>query len=329
VNWRTIVKIVTVNWTAKVICFGLAIALFVFYRMSTLEERLLLVPLTIQSDSLIPSSSYPQMIRVNLRGESAAIFSILESDIEVFVDMQDVHDPGLHTAFVQWRNTSSLQSIEPIQITVDPMEIRVFLDHRMTKLVPLVANLRGRVENGFALASYSLNPPEVTIEGPASIISGVSELFTSPIDLDGRRASFSAEAAVLNRDPLISVSGSGNSTFQAVITFLVPVRNLTNVPIAIVDLDEEFTAELARRTANVRLEGRTQNVLDNFRPNANFLSVNAAHITEVGDYLVPITADLNGALSDTISMRLDPEEVMLTVYRSSDRDPGESEGDGQ
>ena len=309
-NARKILLKAIENWPAKVLSIGLALMLFVFHRMSTLEERFFSVPLNIErSGPLVPSTPYPRMIRVNLRGEPASIFSIMESDIEVYVDMERLEQPGVYTVPVQWRTRGAALGAEPVQITVDPMEITLSLDHRISRAVPVTASLRGQIEAGHLLTYYSLNPAEVVIEGPAGLISGIPEIFTEVIELDGRRNDFSVTAVVLNPNPLMIIRGSGTSEFRGNITQIIPVRNIANVPITITGLMQDFSGELELAAAGIRLEGESQAVLDGFTPPPGFLRVDGSGINQPGTYILRVLA----GNAENVTIRVEPEEVRLHV----------------
>ena len=309
-NARKIFDKAVENWPAKVLSIGLAIILFVFHRMSTLEERFFSVPLNIVRDGpLVPSSPYPRMIRVNLRGEANSIFSILEDDIGVYVDINDLDVPGIYTIPIQWHNNSSIQRLEPLQITVDPMEITLSLDHRMSKAVPLAVTLRGQVEAGYSMTSYSLNPAEVIVEGPAELVSGISEVFTEAIDLDGRRSEFSIMTNILNRDSLMVIRGSGTSEFHGIINQIIPVRNISNVPIVITGLAEGLTGELEIKAGSIRLEGVNQDAVNRFTPPPDFLRVDCSGIVQPGTYTLRVLA----GIAENVSIRVDPAEVSVEL----------------
>jgi hypothetical protein len=62
------------NWPIKVLSIAAAILLFLFHRMGMLEERFFSVPLEVQvNEQLIPAETYPQTVRVTLRGRSEEI----------------------------------------------------------------------------------------------------------------------------------------------------------------------------------------------------------------------------------------------------------------
>ena len=308
-----IAKSVT-NWPAKVLSIGLAIFLFVFHRMSTLEQRFFSVPLNIEHNgSLVPSRSYPRMILVSLRGEANSIFPVKEDDIEVYVDIEKYYEPGEYTVPVQWRKKDTAQGQEPVQITVDPMEINFSLDYKISKVVPLVASLRGLVETGYTMTSYSLNPAQVIIEGPAELIWDISEVFTDAIDLDGRRRNFSVPVNAMNREPLIAIRGNTTSEFLGFISEIIPVRNITNVPITVTSLPEGFTGELEIKTGNLRLEGKNQEEVNEFEIPPDFLKVDCSGINRPGTYLLRVLTGTAG----NVSFRVEPEEVKITISLKS------------
>ena len=206
------------NWAVKVLSIGLAIFLFVIHRISLLEERFFFVPLHIeQAGTLAPSSSYPRMIRVVLRGDAAIIHSILEEEIEAFMDLSNHVSPGTYHIPVQWRKTGSAAGIEPLQISVEPAEIVISLDYRVSRFIPVTASFRGSVLAGYSMSSFSLNPGQVIVDGPARLMGDIFELFTEQIDLDGRNSDFSMTVNIAQRDPLITIRGTGTTEFRGTI----------------------------------------------------------------------------------------------------------------
>ncbi|MCL2472584.1 MAG: CdaR family protein [Treponema sp.] len=306
------------NWPAKVLCMGLAIVLYVFHQMSTLEVRFFSVPLNIECKAaLMPSSSYPRMVRITLRGEANSIYPILEDDIEVYADMQAYSSPGSYTVPIQWRKKGTALGVQPLQVTVDPMEITLSLDQKISKFVPLTANFRGTVESGYALTSYSLNPTQIIIDGPAGLMGSIFELFTDPIDLDGRSADFTATVNILNRDPLIVIRGNGTTEFSGNISRIIPVRNINNVPIVITNLKDGLTGELETKTGSIHLEGNDQEAVDEFTPPPDFLTVDCSGISEPGTYVLKV---ITGSAVD-VNLSIDPAEIKIRISHDGEENP--------
>jgi hypothetical protein len=263
----------------------------------------------------MPAASYPRIIWVSLRGEASSLFHILEDDIEAYVDMGRYNMPGTYTVPVQWRKRGSALGADPIQITVNPIEITFSLDYKISKFVPITANFRGNVVAGYNITSYSLNPFQVIIDGPAGLMGSIFELPTEPIDLDGRRSDFSLTVNVINNDPLIFVRGNGTSDFSGIIGQIIPVRNILNVPIVITGMREGFTGRLEINTGNIHLEGENHDAVNSFEPDPDFLRVDCSGISEPGTYVLRV---LTWPVEEGISLRIDPEEVSILISYSVD-----------
>jgi len=313
------------NWPAKALSLALAVILFIFRGMISQETRFFQVPIVIENlNAMTPSSSYPRMIRVSIKGGANSIYSVLEDDIEVFVDCAGFSSPGTYVVPVQWRRRGTAQIAEPMQISVDPIEITLSLDLRLSRLVPIVANFTGQLDSGYNMTSYTLNPTQVAIDGPAELVNSVSEVFTEQIDLSGRVADFSITAAILQRDPLIVLHGNGVTELHGMITQIIPVRSIPNVPIAVTRLRDTFTGELNIKTADIRLEGANWSVVEAFQLSAGFLSVDCSRIEVPGIY----TLSVYPRPAENIRVRVDPAEVRIrVVYARIEEEPAQGEDD--
>lgn len=209
-NTKKILASIANNWPAKALALALAIALYIFRSMSMQEERFFSVPLIVEGEeALVLSKPYLRMVRISLRGDANSLFPIIESDIEAYLDLEKIDVPGDYRVEVLLRKKGSAIGIEPLEIRVEPTEIDISLDYRISKFVPLIAIFSGETESGYNLDSFSLNPSRVLIEGPAELITNTMELNTDLIELGGRNEDFTTSAAILNRDPFITVRGSG------------------------------------------------------------------------------------------------------------------------
>ena len=316
-NSRKLLLGIVENWPAKVLSVAIALILFVFHRMSTMSVRPFSVPLSVEtSAALVPTSSYPQSVRIQLRGEDEGIKSIIESDIEAYVDFTRYETDGFYRAPVQIRRKGSALNVEPLEITVNPLEISIQLDHKITKTLPVAADIRGRVAAGFDLVSHTISPQEVVVSGPLGILDGILELKTNTIELDGRRSDFNVEVNIVRIDPLLAIRGNGMAVFQGTIRPSVPVRTIEGIPIAHVGLDPRFAADAGGGVGSVRLEGG-ESELDAFIPAPGFLSVDCSSLTEPGTYTLPV--DINLPYGFSLITR-EPQELRLTLSLKEDDD---------
>ncbi|MDR0457362.1 MAG: hypothetical protein LBH20_11860 [Treponema sp.] len=318
---KLIIKIIE-NWPVKVLSIVLAFILFVFHHLNTMTTRPLSVPLTIETNSaLVPASVYPRSARVTLRGEDNGIQSIVDSDIEAYVDLSKYETEGFYSAPVQIRKKESALGIEPLEIVVYPLEISVQLDRKISKTIPLTAVIEGRVADGFDLISHSIFPPEIMITGPFVLLEPVAEIKTEPIDLDGRNSDFIIEVQIANPNPLFVLRGNGIAEFSCFINPTVSVRSIDGIPITLRRLNPDFAADSGGRTGSIRIEGR-QPWLDVFQPPPGFFSVDCSGISEPGSYTLPVMVDLP---PDFSLIRREPENLSLTIIlQKNSENKGES-----
>jgi hypothetical protein len=219
------------NWPAKALSIAVALILFVFHQMSITATRPLSVNLAIETGSaMIPASPYPHNVRLQLRGEDDGIKTITDSDIEAYADFSRYESEGWYSAPVQIRRKGSALEVEPLEISVHPMEVSVYLDVRVVKTLPLTADVRGMTASGFNLEAYSIFPAEVVVSGPLGILDNIHEIKTDTIDLGGRNGDFSLMVDIINPNRFISLRGSGMAEFHGRIRPVVPVRIIESEP---------------------------------------------------------------------------------------------------
>lgn len=317
-NSRKLLALAAENWPAKVLSIALALILFVFHRMSVLEDRFFSAPLQIETNgSLVPASSYPRMVRVSLRGEANSIYPILDDDIETYLDMTRYTGEGTYRAPVQVRKKGTALGVDPLEITVDPMEVTLELDQRISKYVPLTPNFQGYPEQGYELVSYSLTPAQVAVEGPRRLMSALSELSTDFIELGGRSDDFVSAVRILNRDPLLIIRGDGMAEFRGFVKKLIIIRSFDNLPVTIQGLADNLRAEAEYVTGSIRLEG-DQGELEQYIPQGTILTLDCAQIDAPGTYSLPVSAQIPSLFT---LIRTDPAFITLRI--SPVEDPGD------
>jgi len=208
-NNRELLNKITEKWPVKILSFAAALLISLFYKMSTLEMRSFSAPLHIESSgNLVPASSYPQSVKINLRGENNSISTILEEDIEAFADLNKYSNENTYRIPVQIRKKGSALGIEPLEITVEPVDILVKLENKISRTVDVLPSFRGFLAEGYEMTKQSVFPSSVTAEGPRSNVEALQEIITAAIDLEGRFNDFTVLVNIIVNDPLIVIHGS-------------------------------------------------------------------------------------------------------------------------
>jgi YbbR domain-containing protein len=222
------------NWPAKIICLTLSVLLFLFYRMSTLEQRYFSVPLLVETNGdLVPATAYPRMVKISLRGEVNNIFPILEDDIVAFIDLStNTKEGDVHVA-VQTRIKGTALDVDPLEVSVDPLEISLRVEHRVVKKVQVTPSFKGYPEAGFEFSGYTLNPSIVELSGPRSAVEKISDIVTDSIELSGRNAGFVGTIPLVIKNSLVSLSGDSRIQYAVNINQTTLVKSYEKISIPI------------------------------------------------------------------------------------------------
>jgi YbbR domain-containing protein len=229
-NRSKLFALITEKWPVKVLSLAAAVIISIFYRMNNLETRFFTIPLLVESsDVLMPVSSVENTVKLSVRGKPEEIQPIFAEDIEAYIDLRRYTNEGKYKAPVQIRKKGSALGIEPLEISVLPIEIPLVLEQKITRNVDVFPELSGTVARGYELTNQTLIPASVIVEGPRSIFDSHIEFSTEIINLDRRYDDFSVMVNIINNNPLLSVHGSNILEFRGSISHIVREEQENNI----------------------------------------------------------------------------------------------------
>jgi hypothetical protein len=276
------------DWPAKILSLAGALALFFFYQLNRLEERPLSVPLVVVSnDDFVPASQYPRTVRLVLRGESNAIFAVLEGDLEATLDLRGYTSAGVWRVPVRVEKRGSALGIDPLEISVDPSDVALSIEPRVVKEIQVVPSFRGYLEPGYELAGFKLVPSKVEVAGPASVMEKLADAATEPVELTGRSDNFSVRTKIALRDPLLSLLSSNAIEFEAEIKKALVFRNFQDMEVSFIGLDDGLILRTPAPLGSARVAASSVE-LESFAPSDGSLEVDLSGIDAPGVYAVAV-----------------------------------------
>lgn len=300
------------NWPVKIICLALAVLLFLFYRLSTLEERFFSVPLTVEApNSLVPSGSYPTMINVKVRGENAGKYPLQEGDISAYIDLSPFTQEGEVRVPVRTRLNASVVAASPLELSAEPSEITLILEYRSAKKIPLRLVSAGVPETGSEYTGYTVNPSIVEITGPRTVIDLITELSTEPVDITGKNEGFEGTVQVDNPYRNVKVNGNARISFSVSIAKTSLTRGFDNVPFYFENLAEGLEAVTDFPNGRIQIKGARSDV-NAWSPTENALTILCETVTGPGTWVLPVYPVVEGPF-EIVSFF--PQEVVLEVKR--------------
>jgi len=276
------------DWPAKVLSIAGAVALFFFYQLNRLEERPLSVPLLVSANSdFVPASQYPRTVRLVLRGESNAIYAVLEDDLEATLDLRGYTSAGVWRVPVRVEKRGSALGIDPLEISVDPSDVAVSIEARVVKDIQVVPSFRGYLEPGYELAGFKLVPSRMEVAGPASIMEKLTDAATEPIELTGRNDTFTVRVRIASRDPLVSFLSSDIVEFTAEVKKALVYRTYQDLQVGFTGLAEGLVVTTSMPAGSARVAASSFE-LETFVPDANILEADLSEVDGPGAYTVAV-----------------------------------------
>jgi YbbR domain-containing protein len=236
-NREKLIAKITEKWPAKILSVAAALVISVFYRMNTLETRTFTVPLRVyENNLLIPVTSAPNTVRVNVRGDAAGVLSIQETDIEAYIDLNKYASEGAYRIPVQIQKKGRALGVEPLEISVIPIEIPLSLDQKTSRRIPVFPVTSGTIASGYELTSQTIAPESVIAEGPRSVLAAQFNFITETVDLENRFGDFNAIINIENTNPLITILGNRTIEYRGTIS---RIQRVSRTEAQLIETNEE------------------------------------------------------------------------------------------
>ncbi|PIE98477.1 MAG: hypothetical protein CR988_02980 [Treponema sp.] len=304
------------NWPVKILCLIFALVLFQFYRRSLLDKRYFSVPLTIESNNLLPSSNYPRTVKIELWGEAIGISGIHKEDVKAYLDLEQYGDEGEHRVPVTIKLTGSALNIEPLEVSVDPKEIKVNLEPGVTKRVPVILSIKGNPAENYEISEEVINPPTVEIIGPQSVMEKSTNMLTESISIEGRDKDFDGQATLLNINPFVSILGKGQISYSVKIREALIIKEYKGVVVGIENLNDNLEVTSNIPTVSFVINGKKK-LLNSWTVNDNFLKLDCSNITEPGIYDINVKVASSNKFTE---IKINPSIIQLVIEEKKEKD---------
>ena len=210
-------ELIVRHWGLKVVSLALATLIWIGVASESMSEIVVDVPLEyrnvpLQSEILGDGTN---TVEVRLRGPSRLIREIGSADISSTIDAQKL-GTGETEVPLNSQNVSAPVGIEVLG--VNPPRIHVTVEPTLTKAVPVAPIISGVPARGFHVAGSSVDPPSVTVQGPASRVQTLQRIQTTTIDVSDKRESIQVTTQLDPDDPYVRIRHIGPVSVKVAIS---------------------------------------------------------------------------------------------------------------
>jgi len=218
-------------------------------------ERSLRIPLELQNmpERLeIIGDVPPGTVDVRVRGSSGILGQVGPGDLVAVVDLLGAR-PGRRLFHLSPDQVRAPFGVEVAQ--VNPSTLALAFEASGSRVVPIKPAIEGKPAEGFEVASVTVDPPGVEVEGPETALANLEEVITEPISVAGASRSLREHVTIGVQTSSIRL----RSAHDAVVTIEVlpiPVeRVFRDVAVQPRSVREGLVARLAPGAATVTVKG--------------------------------------------------------------------------
>lgn len=281
----------------KVVCFVIAVFLYIFHQMSILEKKSFVIPLdVIENGSVVNVGEIPSAITVTVRATAEDLSHITSSEMKSYLRLDNIEDKGSYELPVNVIISNRLKEIDPLEIEVRPQTVKVTVDKRAVKYLPLEATIVGQVASGYKIENISISPSTIEVRGPETAVNASDVIYTTKVNVSNASKDFAVEADYLEIDKRLILENKGPYRVTMKVVPIPFKKEYNNIIVKPVNLDENLILESTYMEIDVVLGGDMP-VLQNYKLPDNAIYVDLRTIKEAGIYDLPVSVKLPGNIS--------------------------------
>ena len=284
------------DWLAKVVCFALALVLYIFFRFNSLDKKTMIVPVEVRetgSMTAVTNVGRVKAVKVTVRAHRDQLATISESDFHAYVDISDKARDGTYSFPVLIEPNDRVMLMEPLEIGTKPDTIELTLEEKYFRQVPVRPVISGTPLHGYHQAAVTVVPSTVLVRGPRGLVESLKEIPSETVSVEGAQKTFSRDVHVVNDNAMLTVDTQTQVRVGVQLVAAELERSFTGIGIAVTGLAEQFEAVLQPSTLSLSVEGAMLDV-EAFEQESIRAEVDCSQISEAGKFELPLVLNFAG-----------------------------------
>ena len=303
------------KWPVKVGCLIIAIALYLFHQSSLTEKKSFVLPVqVIEEGAVIHTGDSVSNVTVTVKANTEQVSSIHTNQLQAYISLNDISKNGEYTVPVKVNVAEEILSFDPFEIKVKPEYVKIRVENKDLKDVYIEPSIIGEPEHGYEITEIKVNPVTAEIMGPESIVENTKKIYTEKIDVTGlaKKETFRVNFRSINK--LITVSDMEPVEVSVKIEPKQMERTFEDFEVFINGLNDSFAIKDGTPVITFVLSG-TVPVLENYTPAKRFVTLDLRHITETGEYELPLSYSVPSYL---VLMEGAPTTIKVQIEKVED-----------
>ncbi len=201
-------------------------------------------------------------VTVEVRGTPDLLRRVREEDVEARVDVSRLQN-GPQVFELGEENVRLPSPVEFVRVF--PPVVHFSVDRRASRTLPLEPNFAGRCPRGLQVTGWSVDPSQVTVQGPEGLLSHLQRVLTQPVPLDGRNQDFETSVIPVPQEPDVTVVEPQTHQLRVSIGEQRVQRALAPVGVTVVGAPAGLAPAVSPSSLKVMVEG-PESVVNGLKP---------------------------------------------------------------
>ncbi len=315
------------NLGLKIAAFLLALLVYLSIRAqidSTTDVRNVTVNIKTPNNRILLDDK-PCIVTVGLKGSKSLINKVTNSDITINADAKEVtptqdkkfYKLKLDLRWIQTPFGTRAVEVKPETITLALDDI----ENRMVKVEPIFAD-RAKMPPEYTIGKVTVTPAEVRVEAPASKLTALKQIQTTPISLSEITHSFDCDQELDQKSYPQFTFSPAKVLVQVEILPSVQTRTFNALPVRILSAtatgkERAFSCEIVSApTVDVTVSG-AKNIIETLRKEDFLPYVDISKFDKPGLYEIDVkcASERDGVKTRNIY----PSRISVKLEKTSDR----------
>jgi YbbR domain-containing protein len=268
------------NVGLKFLSICIATLLWLVVAGDRIVERALRVPVEYQNlpQGLEIVGEPPEAIDVRLRGSSGTLGRLGPADTSAVIDLRNAR-PGRRLFHLTSAQVNVPYGLEVVQLA--PATLPITFENSAVRILEVKPSVEGRPAPGYEVLKVTSDPE--------SALRGLDEAMTEPVSVANETRPVRELVTIGVADPSVRLRTPQAATVTVQIGQGASKRTMTDVPIAVVNVDSGLRARLLTPSVTVTLKG-TRAAIQTMPMSLIAAQVDASGLTP-GDHVVDVKVD--------------------------------------
>lgn len=286
---NSLLKKIVEDWPYKILCFVIALFLYLFYQMSLVESQTIVVPLKLKQEGGVELvSSIQQSVRVSVRSKDST--AVHPEDFSAVLDLDYLTESGTFNVPVTFTVSDHLIATDPVEIKIKPESVNVHVERKVSAGATVSVPTVGEVDYGYKVREITVEPDTVGFFGPESIVKGTKDLSTAPVSLKGLTGTKEFMVNLYDPNKRLTVDRMKDYKVTVFVDPVISDKSVNGIKPLYQNLSDNLLLESVLQDISIKVQGPLLSV-ENITSDAFSFKIDLTQYTEPGEYEIPVVID--------------------------------------